>query len=165
MDIKIRKFKKQDQEQVYTLITSVLKKEFDLDKETYPEFDLGDISDSYGGKKDIFLVAVLGNSVIGTIAVKEDDKNTALLRRISVSPEFRGIGLGKQLIIKAIEFCQQEQYRLVHFRSTEKMEAANSLCQKNGFKVRASMDLGDTTILKLTRRLRTGQQRRTSAGK
>ncbi|MFH2139138.1 MAG: GNAT family N-acetyltransferase [Candidatus Omnitrophota bacterium] len=154
MDIKIRKAKKEDRKQIYTLITSVLKKEFGLNEATYPEADLADVTKAYGGKKDIFFVAVIGNTIIGTIAVKEDDKNTALLRRISVSPEFRGIGLGKNLIIKAIEFCQKQGYRIVNFRSTEKMEAANSLCQKNGFKIRASMDIGHTTILKLTRRLR-----------
>ena len=154
MDIQIRKFKKQDQKQIYALVTSVLKKEFAVNKDTYPETDLAHVSTAYGGNRDIFLVAVLGNSVIGTIAIKEDDKNTALLRRISVSPEFRGIGLGKKLIVQAIEFCQEQDYRIVNFRSTDKMEAANSLCQKNGFKVRASMDIGHTTILKLTRRLR-----------
>ena len=160
MDISIREFKKQDQKQIYALVTSVLKKEFNVDESTYPETDLAHISTSYGGKRDIFLVAILGNSVVGTIAIKEDDKNTALLRRISVNPEFRGIGLGKQLIIKAVEFCQENDYRLINFRSTDKMEAANNLCQKNGFKVRASMDLGHMKILKLTRKLR-GNKRAT----
>ncbi len=155
MDIIIRKFKKEDQKEVYALISSVLKKEFGLDEQTYPEIDLNDIQNSYGGKRDIFLVAVLGNSVIGSIAIKEDDKNTALLRRICVSGEFRGIGIGKKLMLKAIKFCQEKGYRIITFRSTDKMQVANTLCQKNGFKTRAHMEIGPTKILKLTRRLRT----------
>lgn len=154
MNIKIRKFEKKDQAQVYKLILSILKKEFPLEQQTYSAIDLNDIQSNYGGKKDIFLVALVGNSVIGTIAVKEDDRNTALLRRIFVSPEFRGIGLGHKLIIRAIEFCEEKQYRLINFCTTNRMKAANALCQKNGFKRRACMALGPVKLLKFTRHLR-----------
>jgi len=154
MNIKIRKFKKEDQAQVYKLIMSILKKEFPLEQQTYSPIDLNDIQTNYGGKKDIFLVAVIGNSVVGTIAIKEDDKNTALLRRIFVSSEFRGIGLGHKLIVRAIEFCEEKQYRLINFCTTDRMKAANTLCQKNGFKRRACMALGTVKLLKFTRRLR-----------
>jgi len=158
MDVKIRKFEKEDQAQVHKLITSVLKKEFPLEQQTYSAIDINDIQANYGGKKDIFLVAVVGNSVVGTIAVKEDDKNTALLRRIFVSPEFRGIGLGHKLIVNAIKFCEDKQYRLVNFCTTDKMKAANTLCQKNGFKRRACMALGPVKLLKFTRRLRSNKR-------
>ncbi|MDD5747389.1 MAG: GNAT family N-acetyltransferase [Candidatus Omnitrophica bacterium] len=154
MDIKIRKFRIQDQAQVYKLIMTVLQNEFSLAKETYSDFDLNNITKSYGGKRDLFLVAAIGNTVIGTIAVKEDDNNTALLRRIFVSREFRGIGLGKKLIIKAIEFCEKKHYRVINFCSTDKMATANILCRKNGFQRRACMSLGPVKLLKFTRRLR-----------
>lgn len=154
MDIKIRKYLEQDQPQIHKLIISILKREFAHAKETYSDYDIRHINEVYGGKRDLFLVAIIGNSVIGTIAVKEDDKNTALLRRIFVNPEFRGIGLGKKLVIKAIEFCEKNNYRVVNFCSTNKMEAANNLCKKNGFKRRACMSLGPVKLLKFTRRLR-----------
>jgi predicted GNAT family acetyltransferase len=154
MDIKIRKFQKQDEPQVIKLITSILKTEFDLEKQTYADFDIKNINDVYGGKRDLFLVAVIGNTVIGTIAIKEDDNNSALLRRVFVSPEFRGIGLGKQLIVKAIEFCEEKKYSVINFCSTDKMEAANNLCRRNGFKRRACMSLGPVKLLRFARRIR-----------
>jgi len=154
MNIKIRKFQAQDQAQVYNLIINVLKNEFSLAKETYSDFDLNNISKTYGGKRDLFLVATIGKTIIGTIAVKEDDNNTALLRRIFVSREFRGIGLGKKLIIKAITFCEIKHYRVINFCSTDKMATANILCRKNGFQQRACMSLGPVKLLKFTRRLR-----------
>ena len=156
--VEIRKFRPQEQEQVHRLVSSILKQEFGLDESTYPETDLSDIAGHYGGTRDIFLVAIANGSVVGTIAIKEDDKNSALLRRIAVSPAFRGQGIAKQLIIKAIEFCQENEYRIVHFRSTQAMNAANQLCGQNGFKLRASMQLGATTMLKYTRRLRAARR-------
>ncbi|MBI4844866.1 MAG: GNAT family N-acetyltransferase [Candidatus Omnitrophica bacterium] len=154
MEIKIRKFKEQDQPQVQKLISTILKTEFDHAKETFTDYDLTHIKEIYSGKRDVFFVAVIGNTVIGTVAIKEDDGNTALLRRIFVSREFRGIGLGRKLIIKAVEFCEEEQFRVINFCSTDKMEAANKLCRKNGFLRRACMTLGPVKLLKFTRRLR-----------
>jgi GNAT superfamily N-acetyltransferase len=158
MDIKIRKFHQADKPQVIKLINSILKKEFSLSKETYSDFDINNIKDVYGGKRDLFLVATIGNSVIGTVAIKEDDKNCALLRRVFVSPEFRGIGLGKKLIVKAIEFCEKNNYGVINFCSTDKMKAANELCKKNGFKRRACMTLGVNKLLKFTRRIRNNKR-------
>ncbi|MBU0633813.1 MAG: GNAT family N-acetyltransferase [Candidatus Omnitrophica bacterium] len=155
VDITIRKFKPQDQLQVYQLISSIMNTEFPLDRQTYSELDINDVSKAYSGKRDIFFVAVNGNMVVGTIAIKEDDRNTALLRRIFVSPEFRGVGLGNKLIVQAVEFCENNGYRVINFCTTDKMKAANSLCQKNGFKRRACMGLGPIKLLKFTRRLRT----------
>ncbi len=158
LNIKLRKFKDSDKPQIVKLINSILKKEFSISKDTYSDFDINNISNVYGGKKDLFLVAVLGNSVIGTIAIKEDDKNSALLRRVFVSPEFRGIGLGKKLIVKAIEFCEKNDYSVINFCSTNKMQAANELCKRNGFKRRACMTLGPNKLLKFTRRLRNNKR-------
>lgn len=153
-DIKIREFKSQDKSQVVKLINSILQNEFNLPKETYSDFDINNVHEVYGGKRDVFFVATNGNNIIGTVAIKEDDKNTALLRRIFVAPEFRGIGLGKKLIVKAIQFCEENQYRVINFCTTDKMNAANDLCQKNGFKRRACMVLGPVKLFKFTRRLR-----------
>jgi predicted GNAT family acetyltransferase len=154
MEIKIRPYKEDDKPQVIKLITSILKTEFDLEKETYADFDLKNIKEVYGGKRDLFLVAVIGNTVIGTIAIKEDDHNSALLRRIFVSSEFRGVGLGKKLIVKAIEFCEEKEYGVVNFCSTDKMTAANNLCKKSGFTRRACMSLGPVKLLRFARRIR-----------
>ena len=158
MNIKIRKFRAVDQPQVAKLISAILHNEFTLEKDTYSDFDLNDIKKAYSGKKDIFYVAVIGNSVIGTIAIKEDDNNTALLRRVFVSREFRGIGLGKKLILKAIEFCEQKKFRIINFCTTDKMQAAIRLCKKNGFERRAQMSLGPVRLLRFTRRIRTGKR-------
>lgn len=154
LNIKLRKFKDTDKPQIIKLINSILKKEFSIPKETYSDFDINNIKNVYGGKKDLFMVAVIGHSVIGTIAIKEDDRNCALLRRIFVSPEFRGIGLGKKLIVEAIEFCEKSDYSVINFCSTDKMQAANELCKKNGFKRRACMTLGANKLLRFTRRIR-----------
>ena len=154
MDIKLRQYKDADKAQVIKLITSILKAEFDLAKETYADFDLKNIKEVYGGKRDMFLVAIIGSTIIGTIAIKEDDHNSALLRRVFVSSEFRGIGLGKKLMVKAIEFCEKKDYSVINFCSTDKMKAANNLCKRNGFTRRACMSLGPVKLLRFARKLR-----------
>ncbi|MCM8813536.1 MAG: GNAT family N-acetyltransferase [Candidatus Omnitrophica bacterium] len=153
--INIRKFKPQDAQRVKELIASILEKEFSLHQSTFPYNDLADVAATYGGRRDIFLVAEdKTNGVVGTIAIKEDDNNTALLRRIFVDAGYRGFGIGKDLLIRAIEFCEEQNYRIINFCSTDKMTAAISLCQKNGFRRRAAMPLDNVTLLRFSRRLR-----------
>lgn len=150
METHIRKFQKQDAQEVRRLIDEIMHSEFSDVLGAFPPHDLENISESYGGLGEAFFVAVSGERIIGSIGVKKEDERTALIRRIFVSPESRGQRIGRELLEKAIQFCREVGYQEVVFKTTSKMHDAIRLFEKNGFHEKAHLKLGQTDLYKLT---------------
>ena len=148
--MEIRVFKEADSDQVRELINSIMGQEFSNEEKVYFQDDLQNISKTYGGKKEVFFVAEEGSEIIGTAGIKEEGGGVALLRRLFVHSDYRSRKYGQTLLEKAIHFCQQQHYRIINFRSTDRMKPAIELCKKNGFHERAKIDLGSFQIIKLT---------------
>ena len=148
--MEIRVFKEADSNQVRKLINSIMRQEFSDEEKVYFQDDLQNISKTYGGEKEVFFVAEEANDIIGTVAIKEEEDGVALLRRLFVHSDYRSRKYGQTLLEKAIHFCQQQHYRIINFRSTNRMKPAIELCKKNGFHERAKIDLGPFQIIKLT---------------
>lgn len=146
MGITIRKIKRTDQKEVRELINSILKTEFTQDADIYPQKDLSNIKFSYGDDREIFLIAEKDDQIIGSIAIKEDDITTALLRRLFVHKDFRGKGYGLSLIDKAIEFARDQRYKKIIFSGSSKMTSALALCRKKGFQEDAKINMGEIII-------------------
>lgn len=145
--MQIRKVTKEDVPHVIKLITTILHQEFGKEAKAYPQLDLYTIEHTYGGERDAFFIAEKEGHIVGTAAIKEDDKNTALLRRVFVDPKYRGKGYGKNLINKAIEFCKKHGYRNIYFRGTNRMDTALQLCKKVGFIEKERIDVEDFQII------------------
>ena len=148
--MEIRVFNEIDSEQIRELIDLVMKQEFSKEEKVYSQDDLKDISKTYGGKKEVFFVAEEGNKIIGTVAIKEEGDGVALLRRLFVHSDYRSRKYGQTLLERAIDFCQQQHYRVINFKSTDRMKPAIELCKKKGFHERAKIDLGSFQIIKLS---------------
>lgn len=146
--IDVRVFKEDDHPKIRELILSILTKEYPFDKSCYSDSDLYSLGETYGGKRDSFFVIEKDSRIIGTAAVKEESDNMALLRRVFVDPEFRGKGYGKLLVDRAVDFCKQNGYNHIVFRTTNRMIQAIQLCKKKGFKEAESADLGGFKIYK-----------------
>ena len=131
---KLRVFTKDDAAGVKELILSILTKEYPFDKSAYSDSDLERIGEVYGGNKEAFMVIEEGGDIVGTVGVKEDDKDTALLRRLFVDLKHRKKGYGNELIDRAIGFCREKGYKRIFFRCTDRMSEAMKLCVKKGFK-------------------------------
>ena len=97
---------------------------------------------------NIFLVLENQGEIIGTVAIKEEDKDTALLRRLFVSPLFRNKGCGKSLVDSAVQFCKKHNYQTIIFQGNEKMIAALRLCAKQGFKEKEAAVIDNLAILR-----------------
>ncbi|MEI8175622.1 MAG: GNAT family N-acetyltransferase [Candidatus Omnitrophota bacterium] len=151
--MEIRKFQKEDGPKVTELILSILEKEYPFDRKAYSDTDLKNICLTYGGPREVFFVVSNGERVIATTGIKEDSKETALLRRVFVDSTERGKGLGSQMIKKAVSFCKEKGYREIVFRATSKMTQAITLCQKMGFKEAEKIDLGGFFIYKFSLKL------------
>ncbi len=161
--VAIRKIAARDAGPVRDLIQGILEKEFAVERCAYAGQDLEDPVRYYGGGKDIFLVAEQDGAIVGTVAIKEESPDTALLRRIFLDSKFRGRGLGAQLLRKAMEFCFDQRYQNVVFRGTQKMQAAVRLCLKEGFRETEVAALGDVKMYVLTKALAPGGERRPEA--
>ena len=100
-----------------------------------------------------FLVAEKDGVIVGTVAIKEDGRDVALLRRVFVHPDHRGKGYGTTLLNKALAFCFDHQYKTVTFRGTDKMRSAVQLCLKNGFREDDVSEFDDIKLLILSKTL------------
>jgi len=149
MEYTIRSFTEKDAQGVKGLILSILTKEYPFDKSAYSDSDLDTIGEVYGGVRDSFFVSEGEGAIVGTVGVKEDEKDSALLRRFFVMPDHRKKGIGSRLLEKALDFCKSQGYSKVIFRCTDRMKDAMSLCEKKGFKKEESLDMGGFRIHKL----------------
>ena len=143
----IRVLRKGDEGAVRTLILGILNREFSVDQKAYPLTDLEAIQSHYRGPRDTFLIAEVDHRIVGTVAVKEDDEKTALLRRIFVDSAHRGKGLGSRLVEQALAFCRKKGYRQVVFRGTARMEQALSLMRHKGFIEKERIPFGEVEMI------------------
>lgn len=72
--------------------------------------------------------------VIGCIAVFGRSNSVAQLRWFITHPDFRGIGLGRQLLSKALQFCNKCGYKTIYLWTIDNLEAAIHLYRSFGFK-------------------------------
>lgn len=151
--IDIRPIKSDDCGGVRQLIERIMGSEFARESVAYRYQDLDNPLEHYGGDREIFLVAEKDGKIVGTVAIKEDGPDVALLRRIFVDGAFRGQGFGEALLRKAMDFCFQHDYRNVTFRGTDKMQSALKLCLKNGFEEEDIAEIDDFKLLILSRDL------------
>ncbi len=148
--IKVGRFKSENQEDVKSLISRIMTEEFGDALNAYPMDDLDQVEKSYGALGEAFFVALDSDRVVGTVAIKKEDDRIALLRRLFVSPDFRGRKIGSKLIDAALKFCRDVGYQEIVFKTTSKMTGAILVCQKSGFVQRARLNLGTLELMKFS---------------
>lgn len=148
--IKVGRFKPQHQEAVKTMIGRIMTEEFGDALNAYPMDDLSQVDKSYGALGEAFFVASEAERVVGTVAIKKEDERIALLRRLFVSPDYRGQKIGSKLIEAALKFCKDVGYQEIVFKTTSKMTGAILICQKSGFVQRARLNLGALELMKFS---------------
>jgi N-acetylglutamate synthase-like GNAT family acetyltransferase len=151
--INVRRIQTTDTEHVKSLISGIMDKEFAKVRHAYQYHDLEDPCAHYAGPRQIFLVAEKDGKIIGTAAIKEENADTALLRRIFVHKDYRGKGFGDVLLGKAMEFCFEHNYKTVKFRATDKMQESLQFCIRNGFEKENETKDGDFNIVVFSKRL------------
>ena len=142
----LRLFKNEDAKGVKDLILSVLAKEYPFDKSAYSDSDLDKVGQTYGGPKDSFFVIEEEGHIVGTVGVKEEAGDDALLRRLFVDPEYRRKGYGSALLERAVNFAKSKGYKRIYFRCTDRMADALRLCLSKGFKEKDNLEIGGFKI-------------------
>lgn len=84
----------------------------------------------------LYLVVLKDNQLIGGggIAAFQKSTTTCELRKLFLLPESRGLGIGKELTVKCLEFARSKQYLQCYLDTLSSMKSAIALYQGLGFK-------------------------------
>jgi N-acetylglutamate synthase-like GNAT family acetyltransferase len=151
--VTIRRCETKDHGAVKALVTQIMNEEFGESKKAYPMDDVDHLEKAYGGFGEAFFVAEDNHKIVGTVGIKKEDERVALLRRLFVSPAYRGRQIGSKLIDRALEFCEEVGYEEIVFKTTSQMVGAIKTCQKKGFIQRAKLNLAGVELFKFSRAL------------
>jgi len=92
------------------------------------------LQNSFNPDKDRIWLAEINGRIIGSIAICGHSKVDAQLRWFLVHPDYRGLGLGRELIEEALLFCKERKYKTVFLWTTSELSVARHLYISVGFR-------------------------------
>ncbi|HKZ94474.1 MAG TPA: GNAT family N-acetyltransferase [Candidatus Bathyarchaeia archaeon] len=107
---------------------------YDQTFEAYVAVGLAEFVQSFSPDKDRIWLAATNGRIIGSIAIVGHSKTTAQLRWFLVHPDYRGLGIGKELLEDAIQFCKERKYKTIFLWTTSELKEAGHLYACFGFK-------------------------------
>jgi len=110
-------------------------KEYGYDQtfEAYVAKGLAEFVRSFDSNKDGIWLMEKEDQIIGSIAIVGHSKLEAQLRWFFVYPNYQGLGLGKELLKKAIQFCRDNEFKAIFLWTTNELSTAIHLYLKFGF--------------------------------
>jgi len=79
-------------------------------------------------------IAQNDKNIVGSVAIVKFSEDQAQLRWLLVHPEVRGLGLGKTLVEKAVQFSKIKGYRSIFLWTLDILSVAKKLYQSSGLK-------------------------------
>jgi N-acetylglutamate synthase-like GNAT family acetyltransferase len=136
--MQIIEFLEKYQENTVTFITSILDELHPGQRLIeIPRYkDLKNIKNSYSSRSRFWLILDKDN-VIGTAGAIEKDEKNATIQRLFIQKEFRRKGYGEKLMLKAIQFCKNNNFEYINV-ITSRQSKANFLFKKLEFKQNGS---------------------------
>ena len=108
---------------------------FDVSFETQVGRELSEFVSRLNKDRDGLWVATIKGGFAGAIAI--DGQNAfvdgARLRWFIVVPELQGSGIGKELILQAVDFCKGKRFPRVYLWTFEGLNSARKLYESVGF--------------------------------
>jgi GNAT superfamily N-acetyltransferase len=109
-----------------------------LSENRFPLFGKRSIAAILGGfgqspGREAGFVAERDGSILGSVFLLPEDESIARLRVLYVEPAVRGLGLGKNLVDRAIAFAQEAGYAKVCLWTHEFQQAARRIYRDAGF--------------------------------
>ena len=109
-------------------------REYDFDHtfEPYVAAPLAEFVKAQNERERIWIVEKAG-SVLGSVAIVEVSQSQAQLRWLILHPDIRGLGIGRQLVEEAVDFCRKSGYTSVFLWTVDFLQAALKLYTAAGF--------------------------------
>jgi GNAT superfamily N-acetyltransferase len=116
---------------------------FDISFEVQVGRELSEFLRDFSGGRDFFRTARAGGRFAGSIAIdgKEAGSKGARLRWFIVASEFHGLGIGRRLILEAVEFCREAGYDRTILWTFKGLDRARALYESAGFRIAAEHDI------------------------
>jgi len=110
---------------------------FDVTFETQVGRELSEFVSEFQKDRDGLWVATVDGQFAGAIAIDGHlvESEGARLRWFIVDPELQGTGIGNALISRAVEFCEDKDFRTVFLWTFEGLHAARALYERHGFRL------------------------------
>lgn len=83
--------------------------------------------------KQLVLVAVIHNQIVGTITATLQDDKQVYLQSMGVHPDFQGQGIGTLLLEKTETLGKEKKYRRIFMECFEPLKKSITLYEKYGF--------------------------------
>ena len=105
---------------------------FDYTFDSYVAGPLAEFARSCSPRERIWIVESDGK-IVGSVAVVRFSDDRAQLRWFLLDPCVRGLGIGRMLLGKALEFCRSAGYSSVFLWTVDALKPAMNLYQSHGF--------------------------------
>lgn len=104
--------------------------------EAYVAGGLSEFYRSYDAEKDSVWICEDKDKIIGFLLLMHRDETAAAqLRYFYLEPEYRGIGLGNQLMQLFMDFLKEKGYKSAYLWTTNEQAAAAALYKRYGFEL------------------------------
>ncbi len=138
-EILIRPIKEEDNPFIAKIIRSNLEEfEAAIEGTAYTDNETTAMFNAYTSEKSIYYVALLNDEIIagcGINPLKDGKNNICELQKMYMLPKARGKKVGKQLILKCLNFAKKSGYKECYLETFPNMTAAIELYKKNDFKI------------------------------
>ncbi|MEL7610781.1 MAG: GNAT family N-acetyltransferase [Bacillota bacterium] len=94
-----------------------------------------ELADQFDREKDCMYILEYDGVASGCAAIVHVDEATAKFRFFFVESKLRGLGAGRNLLDKTIDFCREKGYERVFLWTFSTLFAARHLYQSKGFKI------------------------------
>jgi len=114
---------------------TVYSKEYGYDQtfEAYVAKGLAEFVVSFNPEKERLWVVEMRGQIVGFVAIVCLSVQEAQLRWFFVLPDFRGRGIGKQLLTEVVLFCKKHKYKTISLWTTNELATAHHLYRAAGF--------------------------------
>ena len=113
----------------FRAVVSDTLREFGFEPDPQLDPDLDDPTAVY----DAVWIALAGDRVVGSVALRRIGAAEIELKRMYLRPEIRGRGVGRKLLQMAIAWGREHRIARITLDTTEDMQAARHLYETNGF--------------------------------
>ena len=102
----------------------------------FQDFDreLKELPREYAEPRGCILLATLGSTLLGCVALRPLDVHVCEMKRMYVRPPFRGQGIGRVLARNVIDEARKRSYKTMRLDSLSIMKEALTLYRSLGFK-------------------------------
>lgn len=99
--------------------------------------EFSEFLEHYDPDRDLVLSARTEGRLIGSITLigRQNSPDGVQLRFFIVDPAFHGLGVGKDLLLAALDWCRARNYRRVFLWTVDNLPRSRRLYEKNGFRV------------------------------